>query len=83
MNENEKDRLVCAFSSALGIPKDEVIDELQYDTIPEWDSVSHMQLVAEIEDEFGILMETSDILNLSSVSKALEILSKYDVKTSE
>ena len=53
---------------------------LEYQAIPEWDSVGHMGLVAAIEDEFNIMMDTDDIIDLSSYEKGKEILKKYDVE---
>ena len=68
-----------AFSEALGIPADQVSDELSYDSIPEWDSVSHMSLIAMLEDKFNVLLETNDILEMSSVRAAKEILGRLGV----
>jgi acyl carrier protein len=67
------------FSEALGISLEDVTDELRYDSIPEWDSVSHMALIAMLEDKFNILLETNDILEMSSVKKAKEILVRLGV----
>ena len=36
------------FASALDIPKEKIVNEIEYNTIPEWDSIAHMQLVAKI-----------------------------------
>jgi acyl carrier protein len=56
-----------------------VTDDLAYNAITEWDSVGHMTLVAEIETAFDIMLETDDILGMSSVGKAAEILIRYGV----
>lgn len=54
---------------------------LTYTGIQAWDSVGHMSLVAAIEDAFDIMMDTDDIIDLSSFEKGMEILSeKYDVE---
>ncbi|WP_100642148.1 acyl carrier protein [Alteromonas facilis] len=71
--------LTDAFSHALGIDASQVTDSLTYNTIPEWDSTAHMILIAELEDKFGIMLDTDDIIDMSSVAKAKEILQKYDV----
>ncbi len=49
---------------------------LKYQSIPLWDSVGHMSLVAALEDAFDIMMETDDIIDLSSFEKGQEILTK-------
>jgi len=53
---------------------------LKYQAVPLWDSVGHMSLVAALEDAFDIMMETDDIIDLSSYEKGKEILAKYDVE---
>ena len=44
------------------------------DSVPNWDSVGHMNLVAQLEAEFGRQFEVDDIMEMSSVGKILEIL---------
>ncbi|QTR46412.1 acyl carrier protein [Thiothrix litoralis] len=73
------EKLYATFSQALGISLSRINDELKYNSIPEWDSVAHMALIAEIETTFDIMLDTDDIIDMSSVSKAKEILSKYEV----
>jgi len=38
-----------------------------------------MGLVAKIEDTFDIMLETDDIIDLSSFEKGMEILAKYNI----
>ncbi|MGE4351807.1 MAG: acyl carrier protein, partial [Bdellovibrionales bacterium] len=47
---------------------------LAYQEYPAWDSVAHMRLVAAIETAFDIMMETDQILDMSSYAKAVEIV---------
>lgn len=68
------------FKEALELDETINIEALVYNTIEEWDSIGHMTLVAEIEDEYDIMLETDDVLDLSSFEKAIEILKKYDVE---
>ncbi len=67
------------FADALQIDVAQVTDELTYSSIPEWDSVAHMALIAAIEDRYSIMLDTNDIIDLSSVGKAKEILKKFEV----
>ncbi|MBU8975639.1 MULTISPECIES: acyl carrier protein [unclassified Lysobacter] len=76
MNDNT-DRVVQAFSSVLGIPADRITDDLRYATIPEWDSIAHMSVIAALEDAFGVMIDMDDVIDMSSVGKAREILAKY------
>tara|TARA_B100000963_G_C22601191_1_gene660304 strand:+ start:1543 stop:1794 length:252 start_codon:yes stop_codon:yes gene_type:complete len=72
-------KLINCFKESLGISEDSISDSLEYASIPEWDSVAHMTLIANIEDEFDIMLDTDDIIDMSSVKVAKEILSKHDI----
>ncbi|MFB5085884.1 acyl carrier protein [Psychrobacillus sp. PGGUH221] len=73
------DKLKGIFVEALEITASQVTNDLTYNSIPEWDSIAHMTLIAEIEDQFDIMLDTDDVLDMSSFGKAIEILSKYDI----
>lgn len=66
-----------AFIEALEIKEDQ-LSGLKYQSIPSWDSVGHMTLIAALEDAFDIMMDTDDIIDLSSYEKGKEILAKPD-----
>ena len=66
------------FVEAFGITAEQTAG-LAYQDIEAWDSVGHMTLVAAIEDTFDIMMDTDDIIDLSSFEKGQEILAKYNV----
>ena len=73
------DKLRDCFARSLGIAPERVTDDLAYNSIKEWDSVAHMALVVELETEFDVMFDTDDILGMSTVAKAREILSRYGV----
>lgn len=70
------EKLTKVFADTFGV-KPEDVDGLTYQSIEQWDSVGHMTLIAAIEDNFGITMDTDDIIDLSSFGKAKAILKKY------
>lgn len=76
--ENEQ-KLKEAFAEALEIEESQVDDDLKYQGIEEWDSVSHMVLISELEDVFDVSIETSDVIDMNSFAKARDILKKYGV----
>ena len=67
------------FKKALNIGDDKLNENLKYNEIDEWDSIGHMTLVAAIEEEYKITLETDDIIDFSSFKKGFEILEKYKV----
>jgi len=71
------ERLRQTFSEALAIAPEQVVDTLRFNTIPQWDSVAHMALVAAIESAFDIMLDTDDVIDMSSFAKAQEIVDRY------
>ena len=54
-------------------------ENIKYNEIPEWDSIGHMTLIAALEEEYKISLETDDIVDFSSFKRGIEILKKYNV----
>lgn len=80
---SSEDTLKRAFAEGLGIEAATVDwSSLAYRGIPEWDSVAHMAVVAEIEDAFDIMLEIDDVVGMSSFEVTKDILDKYGVSFS-
>ena len=77
---NNKQKYDQAFFVTFSIDESKLDDNLEYNTIPEWDSVGHMGLIAELEEVFDIMMEMDDIIDFSSYKKGFELLAKYGVE---
>jgi acyl carrier protein len=60
--------------------EDSSLDNLVYQGIPEWDSISHMELMTILENEFSIEMDIDDIIDFSSFELGKSILAKYGVQ---
>lgn len=73
------EKYVNVFMETLGVKAEET-DHLEYMGIDAWDSVGHMTLIAALEDVFGIMMETDDIVDFNSFQKGKELLSKYGIE---
>ncbi|MBP3889432.1 MAG: acyl carrier protein [Cellulosilyticum sp.] len=67
------------FKQCLGVTEDNLNSQLTYQSVEDWDSVGHMNLIAELEDCFEIMMETEDIIDFNSYEKGKEILLKYQI----
>lgn len=66
-----------AFTETFEITEDQ-LPGLKYQDIAAWDSVGHMTLIAALEDAFDIMLDTEDVIDLSSYEKGKEILEKED-----
>ena len=68
-----------SFKESLSLKDEDVNEKLEYNGVPEWDSIGHMTLMSKLEEEFNISLETDDIVDFSSFKKGIEILKKYKV----
>lgn len=79
LSAGNEQRLRAAFAEVLSLPTHQITDDIAYDKTSSWDSVAHLVLVAALDSTFDITMDTDDVIDLSSYSKAREILRKYRV----
>ena len=68
------DRLAGIFRQALELGDAVEVEVLTYRGVPAWDSLGHMALVAAIEDEFGVELDSDQVLDMASFSIALKML---------
>lgn len=59
--------------------EEEILNELKYQDIEQWDSLGHMSMIGSLEEEFDIMFEMDDIIDFSSFSKGIETLAKYGI----
>ena len=76
----EKEKYNKAFMESFNIQEESLVPDLEFESISDWDSIGHMNLIAELEDAFDISMEMDDIIDFSSYIKGIEILKKYDIE---
>lgn len=79
LQQSNHHKLQQAFATALAVDLSLIHDDLAYNSIPQWDSTAHMLLIAELENSFQLMLDTDDIIDMSSVTKAREILAKHGV----
>jgi acyl carrier protein len=75
-----KEKYDQIFIDCFSVQESMLNDEFVYQSVPEWDSVGHMAMIAAIEDTFEIMMETDDIIDFSSYTKGMELLAKYGIE---
>lgn len=72
--------LKTCFIESLSLSDDVDLENLVYRGVQQWDSLSHMHLITALETQFDIMIDTEDVLDMSSFRKAAEILQKYGVE---
>ena len=68
--------LVNAVSSILSIKPEAVTPETSPENTPSWDSLAHLRLILEVEQNLGIRFQSRDITRLNSVAALDEAISK-------
>jgi acyl carrier protein len=71
------------FSEVFKTDPAEIGSDLVYGRTAAWDSLGHMCLVVALEDAFGVMFETDDILSFRSYDDGLTILAKHGVELGE
>jgi acyl carrier protein len=73
----DNESFVRIFEETLLVDRAEIVDDLGYQSIPEWDSVAQMALIAAFEQEYGITIDAEDIPSMTTVAQMKSILSRY------
>ncbi len=74
------DRVAALFETAFKVEREEFSPDLVPEDVLLWDSLGHMNLVMELEEEFGQQFEVDEITEMSSAGKIIEILQSKGVK---
>jgi len=77
MTSFDEDNIKNIFCEVLGIPAQDIIDTLAYNSCVHWDSLKHLQLMAMLEETFDIEIDMDDIIAMENYGKVKEILHKY------
>lgn len=77
-----KEKYDAVFIECFAVETTDLTENLTYQSVPTWDSVGHMAMIAQLEDGFGIMLEMDDIIDFSSYTVGIQILAKYGVDMS-
>jgi acyl carrier protein len=73
------DRLNKVFIEVFEVEKNKLGSDFSIDNVDNWDSITQLSLVSDIEDEFDIMIDSEDILDFKSYDAAKIIIAKYEV----
>jgi len=77
MNNIEKYNNI--FASVFNVNVEVLNSDFNIESVDNWDSITQLTLVTELEDEFDIMFDTEDILEFKSYDKGKGIIGKYDI----
>jgi acyl carrier protein len=64
----------AVFIDELGIDDEAYSEDLVYNSIPEWDSASHMVIVEALEEKFGIELNSDEVVSMTTIPKIYAVL---------
>lgn len=67
------------FEEIFLVGEDKLNSDFDNKSVENWDSVRQLSLTTALEDEFDIMFDAEDILELISYEKGKEILKKYEI----
>ncbi len=63
-------------SDIFGIPADKITAESSPETIENWDSMQHLNLVLAIEEKFGVQFDPEDIEQMKNIGAVATLVEK-------
>jgi acyl carrier protein len=71
------DRLTEVFRTTFADESIELSPEMTADDIPAWDSITHIQLIIAVEEEFGINLSMKDLESLDDVGALRAAIARH------
>jgi acyl carrier protein len=63
-------------SDIFGIPANKITSESSPETIENWDSMQHLNLVLAVEEKFGVQLEPEDIEQMKNIGAVAKLVEK-------
>ncbi len=78
MEDNEiKEKIKKIFAKVFdSVEEKDVIFDGKHEEFDEWDSLTHMNLISALEEEFGVSFSVDDISEMDRVTKVLETIKR-------
>ena len=76
MRASTFERVQSVASDIFGIPADRITAESSPETIENWDSIQHLNLVLAIEEKFGVQLEPEDIEQMKNIGAVAALVEK-------
>lgn len=71
-----EDKLIQIAANVLGMKKENISLNSSREDIDEWDSLAHLNLIAEIEEQFGVKIPFEEIDKIFKLSDFLKYINK-------
>jgi len=79
----KKEKYCGIFKEIFNVDEEALDENFNFKDVGNWDSLTHLSLITALEDEFGVMFETDDILYFGGFLNGMKILGRYGVDFSE
>ena len=76
MTASTFERVQSVASDIFGIPVNRITAESSPETIENWDSMQHLNLVLAIEEKFGVQLDPEDIEQMKNIGAVAALVEK-------
>ncbi len=76
MTANAFEQVRNIASDIFGIPVEKITAESSPETIENWDSMQHLNLVLAIEEKFGVQLDPDDIEQMKNIGAVATLVEK-------
>jgi len=76
-NMDASEKIAEIFGNVMEISRNLLDNNIAYNSHPNWDSLRHLQLISELEDELGIEYSMDDVQAMKTFKLVTEITLKY------
>ncbi len=64
-----EDRIRAVMARILRVPEERIGPDAAIGNVPNWDSTAHMRMMLALEDEFGIVLDETRMVEMTSFDK--------------
>ena len=76
MTASTFERVQSVASDIFGIPVDKITADSSPETIENWDSMQHLNLVLATEEKFGVQLDPEDIEQMKNIGAVARLVEK-------
>lgn len=69
-----EEKIKSVIAKVLEVDIDDIENDLAIGDIPEWDSLHHVTIIAELEKEFGVKFSQDDLADMEDVSDIISFI---------
>lgn len=64
------------FRDVFDDPSIEIFDDMTAKDLEDWDSLTHIQLISAIQDEFGVKFSLQEVVSIKNVGEFIHLISE-------